>query len=95
MQSQNVTAVTGRHDKVSPNAWSHDGRYVYYAGSYFDAAIMRVVATGGKPEPVASIRNIPFTGWFGLWIGLDPDDAPLWLRDTGTDELYALSLERK
>jgi Tol biopolymer transport system component len=76
-------------------AWSHDGRYIYYAGSFFDAAIMRVLVTGGKPEPVASIRGISFTGWFGLWMGLDPDEAPLWLRDTGTDELYALTLVRK
>jgi len=29
-------------------AWSHDGRYVNYAGSYFDGAIMRVLATGGN-----------------------------------------------
>ena len=75
-------------------AWSHDGRYVYFAGSFFDGAIMRVLATGGKPEPVASVRNLPFTGWFGVWVGLDPDDAPLWLRDTGTDELYALTIAR-
>jgi len=91
---------TGRWSEVNTGfyptfpAWSHDGRYIYYAGSYLDAALMRVAVKGGKPETVASIRKIPFTGWLGLWIGLDPDDAPLWLRDTGTDELYALSIQR-
>jgi hypothetical protein len=76
-------------------SWSHDSRYIYYAGSFFDAAIFRIPVSSGKREAVADIRTIPLTGWFGLWIGLDPSDAPLLLRDTGTDELYALSLERR
>ena len=32
---------------------------------------------------------------YGFWFGLDPDDNPLLLRDEGTDEIYALTLERK
>src|SRR6185312_8186382 len=87
---------TGRWSEVdmgfAPSfpTWSHDGLSIYYLGSYFDAAVMRVLATGGKPEAVADTRALPFAGWYGLWFGLDPGDAPLWLRDTGTDELYAL-----
>jgi hypothetical protein len=35
-------------------------------------------------------------GWYtGGWLGLDPTDAPLLLRDTGTDEIYAFTLEQK
>ena len=35
-------------------------------------------------------------GWYANgWLGLDPTDAPLLLRDAGTDEIYALTLEQK
>jgi hypothetical protein len=36
-----------------------------------------------------------FTGIFGFWLGLDPTDAPLLLRDVGTQIIYALTPERK
>jgi hypothetical protein len=36
-----------------------------------------------------------FTRIFGFWLGLDPTDAPLLLRDVGTPNIYALTLERK
>jgi hypothetical protein len=32
---------------------------------------------------------MPF-GVFGSWTGLDPDNSPLVLRDTSTQEIYAL-----
>jgi hypothetical protein len=34
------------------------------------------------------------TGWDWSWFGLDPDDNPIMLRDAGTNEVYALTLER-
>jgi hypothetical protein len=33
-------------------------------------------------------------GWFGLWMGLDPTDTPMLLRDAGSREVHALALER-
>jgi hypothetical protein len=35
------------------------------------------------------------TGMFGFSMSLDPTDAPLVLRDTGSDDIYALTLEVK
>lgn len=35
------------------------------------------------------------TGYFGFWMGLDTTDAPLLLRDSGTSDLYALTLEER
>jgi len=29
------------------------------------------------------------------WFGLDSDDTPLFLRDNGTNDIYALTLDRK
>jgi hypothetical protein len=52
-------------------------------------------AKGGTPEVVALLKDFQPTGTFGLWFGLDPSDAPLLLRDLGTEDIYALNLERK
>jgi len=78
--------------------WSHDGRFLYFtrwaAGGV--RAVYRAQVPGGKEElvlhPPADFQG---TGWYSFWMSLDPDDAPLILRDAGTDEIYALALERK
>jgi hypothetical protein len=44
---------------------------------------------------VVDLRDFHYTGTFGLWLGLDPTDAPLLLRDEGTEDIYALALDRK
>jgi DNA-binding winged helix-turn-helix (wHTH) protein len=78
------------------NSWSHDGRYVYFMSELLGSnAILRIPVMGGKPERVADLSAFQFTGWFrgGFW--LDPQDVPLLLRDRGTREIYALTLERK
>ena len=33
------------------------------------------------------------TGGFGLFMILDPNDTPLVLRDTGSQDIYALTVE--
>ena len=48
-----------------------------------------------KKELVADLKDVPPTGNYGLWLGLDPTDAPLLLPDTGTTDIYALTLERR
>jgi hypothetical protein len=40
---------------------------------------------------VASLNNMKRTGTNGgFWFGITPDNSPLVLRDTGTQEIYAL-----
>jgi Tol biopolymer transport system component len=75
--------------------WSADSKYVHFdTGSDSDPAINRVRIADHKLERVASLKNFrrviqPFV----TWMGLTPDDAPLLMRDTGTQEVYALDLE--
>ena len=57
--------------------------------------VYRIPVTGGNEERVVDLKDVPTTGYYGLWLGLDPTDAPLLLRDTGTTDIYALTLERK
>jgi Tol biopolymer transport system component len=79
-------------------AWSHDSRYIY--GLAFDTirgnrSIFRVPVVGGRPEQVLSLNDWKLTGWCGFSLTLDPSDAPLLLREIGSSEIYALTLERK
>lgn len=75
--------------------WSHDGRWIYYVRWTDDPAVLRIRAADGKQESVADLKGARYTGTYTLWMGLDPADAPMMLRDEGTDDIYALTLERK
>jgi hypothetical protein len=56
---------------------------------------MRICAADGKRETVTDLKGARYTGFYSLWMGLEPADAPLLLRDVGSDDIYALTLERK
>jgi Tol biopolymer transport system component len=71
--------------------WSKDSRYVFFERHGSQHAIMRVRLRDHALQQVASIEKIKRTGIGGAyWFGLTPDGSPLLLRDTGTQEIYAL-----
>ena len=80
--------------KISPGFpnWSKSGEYVYFLGQE-DNAVMRIRIRDRKIERVADLKNFRRTGYYGVWLGLSPDDSPLLLRDIGTQEIYALDWE--
>jgi Tol biopolymer transport system component len=74
--------------------WSADGQYVYFKRIGANVAFMRVRIGDHKAEEVVSLKNIRSAGYSGgFWIGVTPEDDPLYLRDTGTEEIYALDWE--
>jgi Tol biopolymer transport system component len=75
-----------------PN-WSKDSKYVYFLKESDDPTVTRVRISDQKVERVADLADFRFAGHFGFWLGLDPNDSPLFLRDTGNREVYALDLE--
>lgn len=83
--------------QASVNAiqWSRDSKYVYFdTQSSAEPAVYRVRVSDRKMETVASLKNLrrvilPFESWMGL----TPDGSPLLMRDTGTQEVYALDFE--
>ncbi len=77
------------------NAWSGDSRYIYCLRVFGDPAILRIPVAGGDPEVVADLKGSPLTGFWSDFIGLDPGDTPLILRDVSTRDVYALTLEGK
>ena len=73
-----------------PN-WSRDGRAVYFDGfsGGTDTTYYRVRLADHKLEQLFVTKDLRRTGWSGL----APDDSPLFLRDVGTQEIFALDWE--
>ncbi len=86
----------------SPNAisrWgvSPDHQYLYYATSGTDPQLMRVRIGENRAETVANLKDFPFAMFVQFtgadeWISFAPDGSPLLLRDTGSQEIYALTV---
>ena len=72
-------------------AWSHDSKAIYFDTLGDRAAVMRLRIGQKQPEKVADLRAIGRArGAFGSWFGLGPGDAPLLLRNTGTQQIYSV-----
>jgi Tol biopolymer transport system component/DNA-binding winged helix-turn-helix (wHTH) protein len=83
------------HEGIGFPSWSRDSRYLYILYADQQPGVYRVSSKGGAPEQVVDLKGFHHTGLVGFWMGLDPNDVPLLLRDVGTDDLYALTLEAK
>ena len=70
--------------------WSHDSRYVYVLDFRQQSAVIRVRISDGRREQVADIKAFPATGRYRAALALTPDDQPILLRDTGTQDVYSL-----
>jgi Tol biopolymer transport system component len=71
---------------------SGDGSYIYFINPYVaEPAVYRIRIRDRKLELVTSLSRQRL-GWSvtGKWTGLAEDDSPLVLRDTGSEEIYAL-----
>ena len=73
--------------------WSRDGKSIYYVKWTDPQALLRFRVAGGKQEMLADLKGVRYTGVYTLWMGLDPADAPMMLRDVGTDDIYSLALQ--
>ncbi len=76
-------------------AWSHDSKYVF-AYDYANHYIIRVGISNGKVETAASLEGVRWTTFrfrMNGWFDLTPDDRIMILRDTGSEDIYALKLE--
>lgn len=78
---------------IGYTSWSRDSRYVYF-NSYFHqrGAIFRVKALDHRVERLELPHQPGMAVTLGQWFTLGPDDSPLFLKDTGVHEVYALDL---
>ena len=75
---------------ISYYTWSRHGDYVYFVRLPENPAVLRIRISDRKLEQVADLKGFNPTGAWGIWLGLDPEDTPLMLRDTGTQDVYSL-----
>ena len=75
--------------------WSRDSHFLYFLRSTENGGVFRVPVAGAKPEKLLDLSGFSHTGAVSLWLGIDPDGAPLLLRDAGSDEIYSLMLSQK
>jgi len=72
------------------------GDYIYFTGippGGQPSGIYRVRISDRKLEEVLSLKDVRQAPAWGEWVGLAPDDSPLLVRDTGTQDVYALDWE--
>jgi Tol biopolymer transport system component/DNA-binding winged helix-turn-helix (wHTH) protein len=76
-------------------SWSHDGQYLYFDTTLTDdPAFFRIRISDRKLERLFSLKAVRrFWGELGEWTGLAPDDSPLLVRDTSSQEIYALDFQ--
>ncbi len=76
-------------------SWSHDGQYLYFDTILSDdPAFFRIRISDHKLERLVSLKGVRrFWGELGEWTGLAPDDSPLLVRDTSSQEIYALDFQ--
>jgi Tol biopolymer transport system component len=70
--------------------WSKNSDYVYFLHEENQPSVMRVRLSDHKVERVADLKKFRQGGYYSAWLGMAPDDSPLLLRDTGTQEVYVL-----
>jgi WD40 repeat protein len=75
--------------------WSGDSQFIYFRRVSGDIGLFRVRPSGGRAEKIVDLKDWHDAGWFGRYMGLDPTDAPLLLRDIGSEDIYALTLDQK
>jgi Tol biopolymer transport system component len=73
-------------------SWSADGQYVYFLHWPDNPAVHRVRLSDHKVERVADLKNVPLHE-SPDWFGLAPGDAPMVLRNAGSEDIYALNWE--
>jgi Tol biopolymer transport system component/DNA-binding winged helix-turn-helix (wHTH) protein len=78
-------------------SWSHDGQHLYFDTTLTDdPAFFRIRISDRKLERLVSLKGVQrFWGELGQWTGLAPDDSPLLVRDTSSQEVYALDWQAR
>src|SRR5262249_52085763 len=80
---------------VGISEWSADGRYVYFdTGLGNDPGLYGLQVSEGKLERLGSLKGLRRQIFSGFpWLGVAPDGSPILLRDTSSQEVYALDFE--
>ena len=70
--------------------WSHDSKFVYVLDFRGKDAVVRIRIADKKVEQVLDLKDFVTVGRYGGWLALTPDDSPLLLHDTGSQDVYSV-----
>ena len=56
-------------------------------------SVIRIRLKDAKMERVVDLKDFSQAGYWGVWLGIAPDDSPLLLREAGTQDVYSLVWE--
>jgi serine/threonine protein kinase/Tol biopolymer transport system component len=73
--------------------WSHDGKYVYVLDFRGKNAVVRIRISDRAAEQMVDLSSFVTAGRYGGCLTLAPDDSPLLLRDTGSQDVYSVDWE--
>jgi Tol biopolymer transport system component/DNA-binding winged helix-turn-helix (wHTH) protein len=80
-------------NNVSSPTWSRDSQYIFYDTEGPQRLFERLRISDGHVDQIIDLNSLPILSYW--WSGLAPDNSPIFLRNLGTTELYALRLERQ
>ena len=70
--------------------WSHDSQFVYVLDFRGRDAVVRIGITDHKVQEILDLKDFVTVGRYGGWLALTPDDSPLLLHDTGSQDVYSV-----
>jgi hypothetical protein len=73
--------------------WSSNSQFIYFWHPGSEPGVFRVRVSDGVEERVVDLKGFRWAG--GGWFGLDPEDTPMLIRDVGTADIYALTLDER
>jgi len=91
-RNQQKWSEVGQGRNVSFPNWSHDGKYIYFLSWPENPGVFRVRVADSDMQRVLNLQDFQPTGYWEDWLGLDPQDNPLLLRDTGLQDVYAFDI---
>jgi hypothetical protein len=95
-RTQNGAVWVDEDHTVGFSNWSRHSKYIYYDWAFGkDQSFRRLKVGEHKSEQLLSLKGLRrYFNWMGSWAGITPDGTPLFVRDTSTQEIYALELQQ-
>jgi Tol biopolymer transport system component/DNA-binding winged helix-turn-helix (wHTH) protein len=78
---------------VNNPTWTQDSEFIYYDAAGSARSLLRVRVADGHIDKLFNLDGYPTLSWW--WSGVTPDKSPLILRNLGSTEIYALTLDSR
>src|SRR6516225_989214 len=73
--------------------WSKDGQSLVLLDQSGTGAVIKIRLSDGKIERILELKDFVGTGFYGGSLSITPDDSPLLLKETGSQDIYSLDWE--